>query len=674
MQGLFLCCANVFILGCCGADGQSENSFAVQAAWYGNATETTTTTMTAASRSFLGADASLRNGAGAGQAEPPSSTDNATRSSNETDDVLEGESAAWVKVTVPAPTPRYTWSGCPCMRRWRLIGFESVQVIEYCGNPDNDLGGDWCFVEDAVCQPQMNWGYCAPAPVCKVGDAILAPGPSGRPQPGSLEEYRGLFAVVRWLDGSINLLPAKKVTTRGGIPCLHSRPPSTSPSVAQRLTGRTSTTTSFYKGMRFDSLTTTGTSSTFRTSLQSFTTIRGYVKKAMSATSTTTSTSQASSLLAGSDTTSKSWWPAFHVGKHGHAFALRIDWDFTKVMQQKASFEASLKEAAAAVVREPRQAVEVLAIMRGSVIVAIGVVPSACRDEDSQDAGCTRALLIARQRWEIALWDPRSPLRRLLGIVDPMFPALLDASECVRRGLVCPWLPQTPGGHDCKSFGRCPEARQQDQATNKRDPWWFMSLIAFAGATPTCLCFGMFMLKASFRLCRCIRQRRHVREVREDACAIPRVELRVEDLHLGEDWVCAICLGELQPEGDLLLLPCKHTLHYECSFEWFERRLTCPMCRTPFRMRDCAIYTTPSFVTPFEAVDDDEESIQDDDITALGASAAGASEERERLLPPPLPNAVVDEDEPEPWWTALPSTLANRACPSVQECSDFVIG
>merc|ERR1712203_187502 len=29
-----------------------------------------------------------------------------------------------------------------------------------CGNPDNDVGGEWCYVADENCQ-KTNWGYCA---------------------------------------------------------------------------------------------------------------------------------------------------------------------------------------------------------------------------------------------------------------------------------------------------------------------------------------------------------------------------------------------------------------------------------------------------------------------------------------------------------------------------------
>merc|ERR1719271_2128508 len=54
---------------------------------------------------------------------------------------------------------RVTDKGCPCLREWR---FGSSQVSQYCGNPDNDVNGEWCFVADEGCQG-TNWGYCRPS-------------------------------------------------------------------------------------------------------------------------------------------------------------------------------------------------------------------------------------------------------------------------------------------------------------------------------------------------------------------------------------------------------------------------------------------------------------------------------------------------------------------------------
>lgn len=56
-----------------------------------------------------------------------------------------------------------TKQGCTCMKTWSSSGGHTVN--DYCGNPDNDAGGDWCLVtKDATgegCQG-TDWGYCAP--------------------------------------------------------------------------------------------------------------------------------------------------------------------------------------------------------------------------------------------------------------------------------------------------------------------------------------------------------------------------------------------------------------------------------------------------------------------------------------------------------------------------------
>ena len=56
-------------------------------------------------------------------------------------------------------TGRCTTSGCTCQQTW---SFGSQTITNYCGNPDNDPGGPWCFVVSASCQGNLNWGTCAP--------------------------------------------------------------------------------------------------------------------------------------------------------------------------------------------------------------------------------------------------------------------------------------------------------------------------------------------------------------------------------------------------------------------------------------------------------------------------------------------------------------------------------
>ena len=60
----------------------------------------------------------------------------------------------------PPPTPaRETVSGCACQKEWEMDGYPGHPVSDYCGNPDGDLGGEWCFVVDEDCEGR-SWGYC----------------------------------------------------------------------------------------------------------------------------------------------------------------------------------------------------------------------------------------------------------------------------------------------------------------------------------------------------------------------------------------------------------------------------------------------------------------------------------------------------------------------------------
>eukprot|EP00965_Chrysotila_dentata_P233174 6199431-Pleurochrysis_carterae.AAC.1 len=59
---------------------------------------------------------------------------------------------------------RTTTTGCACLKTWTAQN--GITVNDYCGNPDNDPGGEWCFTEcnfgDSRCGRE-GWGYCAPA-------------------------------------------------------------------------------------------------------------------------------------------------------------------------------------------------------------------------------------------------------------------------------------------------------------------------------------------------------------------------------------------------------------------------------------------------------------------------------------------------------------------------------
>ena len=42
---------------------------------------------------------------------------------------------------------------------------------------------------------------------------------------------------------------------------------------------------------------------------------------------------------------------------------------------------------------------------------------------------------------------------------------------------------------------------------------------------------------------------------------------------------CCIC-GETNKESPAL--PCGHIMHSECALKWFEKEMTCPICRENF--------------------------------------------------------------------------------------------
>ncbi|PIN21472.1 hypothetical protein CDL12_05817 [Handroanthus impetiginosus] len=44
---------------------------------------------------------------------------------------------------------------------------------------------------------------------------------------------------------------------------------------------------------------------------------------------------------------------------------------------------------------------------------------------------------------------------------------------------------------------------------------------------------------------------------------------------------CVVCLGELEDEDKVRLLPlCKHAFHVKCIDQWFQRNANCPICRS----------------------------------------------------------------------------------------------
>ena len=42
---------------------------------------------------------------------------------------------------------------------------------------------------------------------------------------------------------------------------------------------------------------------------------------------------------------------------------------------------------------------------------------------------------------------------------------------------------------------------------------------------------------------------------------------------------CCICLDKFNENDELIVLKCNHRFHTKCIINWFEKELTCPLCR-----------------------------------------------------------------------------------------------
>tara|TARA_B100001123_G_C15342604_1_gene1035609 strand:- start:5636 stop:6079 length:444 start_codon:yes stop_codon:yes gene_type:complete len=42
---------------------------------------------------------------------------------------------------------------------------------------------------------------------------------------------------------------------------------------------------------------------------------------------------------------------------------------------------------------------------------------------------------------------------------------------------------------------------------------------------------------------------------------------------------CVICLEDYQNDGEITILPCNHSFHYKCMYQWIQKERSCPLCR-----------------------------------------------------------------------------------------------
>ncbi|CAK0843530.1 unnamed protein product [Prorocentrum cordatum] len=78
---------------------------------------------------------------------------------------------------------RATTSGCACEQSW---SGEEGSCEDYCCNPDNDPGGEWCYTADSC--SGLDWGYCAAdsrSVAATPSTTMPSLSPTAAPTPGS---------------------------------------------------------------------------------------------------------------------------------------------------------------------------------------------------------------------------------------------------------------------------------------------------------------------------------------------------------------------------------------------------------------------------------------------------------------------------------------------------------
>lgn len=47
----------------------------------------------------------------------------------------------------------------------------------------------------------------------------------------------------------------------------------------------------------------------------------------------------------------------------------------------------------------------------------------------------------------------------------------------------------------------------------------------------------------------------------------------------GDATECVICMNNIDRKDTIVVLPCEHIYHKTCAYEWFRKKLNCPICR-----------------------------------------------------------------------------------------------
>ncbi|KAM0921805.1 hypothetical protein ACQ4PT_006719 [Festuca glaucescens] len=67
----------------------------------------------------------------------------------------------------------------------------------------------------------------------------------------------------------------------------------------------------------------------------------------------------------------------------------------------------------------------------------------------------------------------------------------------------------------------------------------------------------------------------------EPACTTTMADLHVPAVGETREQDCAVCLEEFVDDGEekLRMMPCSHSFHERCIFDWLDRDRRCPICR-----------------------------------------------------------------------------------------------
>lgn len=78
----------------------------------------------------------------------------------------------------------------------------------------------------------------------------------------------------------------------------------------------------------------------------------------------------------------------------------------------------------------------------------------------------------------------------------------------------------------------------------------------------------------------------------QDTKEIYIIECNINDFSEKTKDDCIICLNDYNVNSLVVILPCNHLYHAICIYEWFERKVVCPLCNEDLKGYDVIIVTS----------------------------------------------------------------------------------